>query len=245
MFPSHDRGATLADLKQEFTTQQIGIARKTLQRRGYVIEKEFTLIMPRFEGLANADATREEIQELLNEIQNHRQISVLKEAGLIMTYTDLLTQFGIRLKDYKRMDQAFDDHGIPHTSVYNSAGEQSRRLNPHQSHIIASIHENRALELLKTSNPNSLRTPSKEILAHGKPVEDIPNDYQLDVETDYGKLTRLATRVMGRPVYPFELRVDKMPTPGSDITIYSSPNGKKYSLAQEEQVAAWLKSFLK
>lgn len=154
--------------------------------------------MPQFEGLRNLDATDEEIQTLLDKIWHHGQCRVLKQAGLVIDLKTVAKKAGLYLAGYQVyfISESLKKEKLPQTKIPNKIKDKNGQEITFYYHIIASIDEPNAIDILKNDrNLDDLRINPVSQIA-GPRGEKLPNTYELNSE-EYEPVSNLIAEIRG------------------------------------------------
>jgi hypothetical protein len=246
-----EEGATLAELKQHLTTNQIAYTRNTLKSWGYDLPRKLEPVepvLPRFEGLKNQDATDQEIQVLLNKITTTSQVAVLKEAGLAVGLLDVARKAGLYLKANQiylvRESLARENPPIPQAKIPN---KNAKGQITGCYHIIAAIDEPEAINILRRDigldalriNPVSLAAGTKEATA--------PNTTELIRSDKYDRVGNLIEEIRGirlGSVRKDRVKIERI-IEDSPVPVYRYSNSCFYRKDQENELRSHILSRLR
>ena len=189
------RGASLYEIKSDFSTSQITTARQTLRGWGIDLEREVNPILHRFEGLRNPEANDQEIQALLNGVAGRRQVEVLKKAGLVVGLLDVARKAGLYLtgREIQYISESLEREKLPQAKVPNNV--RVKLIGYH--HIIAAADEQKAIIILQRDhNLDDLRINPVTLLA-GPKGEKLPNTNELIKSGEYEHLGKLIGDIWG------------------------------------------------
>ncbi len=244
-----DQGATLKELKNDYTTHQIGRARRVLESWGYELEREINLILPQFEGLTNIDATDGEIQSLLDKIRNHKQYQVLKQAGLVIDLSTVAKKAGL----YVGSDQVYfiseslAREKLPQAKVPTKIKDKNGQEGIVYYRIIARIDQPNATDILRADRSlDDLRiNPVRQIA--GPKGEKLPNTTQLKSE-EYESVSKLIGEIRGlrwTGIGKGGIKTADI-IEGSPVGIYGTNDGRiSYRKDEEEELRHHLEFWLR
>ncbi|PIT88851.1 MAG: hypothetical protein COU27_03145 [Candidatus Levybacteria bacterium CG10_big_fil_rev_8_21_14_0_10_36_7] len=182
------KGESFDDIRNDFSSTDAYSARKIMERWGITLGRE-DKIVPSFEGLRDSKKTKEEIQELLDQITNPSQVNVLKKAGLIVAVMNIAGEAGLYLrgKDAQRIRDIFRRNRLPLAKV---ALERKGKVLGYYS-VVATINKEEAVGVLGDDKGlDDLRT-NPVILLAGPEGKSLPNTTELVHSGEYVALGNL------------------------------------------------------
>lgn len=244
-----DQGATIDDIKKEYTAGQRSNARITLKSWGGTqLERELNPILPQFEGLRRPDATDEQIQTLLDKITNTGRHQVLKQAGLIIAQSTVARKTGLYISgdQVNFVSESLAKEKLPQAKFPHKIKDENGQGKIAYYHIIAAIHEQRATDILqKDRNLDDLRINPVTQIA-GPKAERLPNTTQLASE-EYESLGNLIGEIRGSRWSGKGKGGIKIADiiQGSTIEIYSNSAETLFRKDREAQLRLFLESRLR
>lgn len=193
-----EQGATLNELKKDYTAVQLGRSRYVLESWGYELKRENNPILPQFEGLRNPDATNEEIQTLLDKIRTLSQNRVLKKAGLVIDLTTVAKTAGLYFdpRQVNIISQSLAIEKLPQTKVAHKIKDKNGQEGIAYYHILAAKDQPDAIDILaRDHNLDDLRINPVTQIA-GPEEELLPNTTQLG-SNKYGSVGNLISEIRG------------------------------------------------
>lgn len=233
-----EQGATLDELKNDYTTDQVSSARPIVESWGYKLKREKTPILPQFEDLKNLDATDSEIQTLLDKITTS-QCGVLKQACLVVDLTTVAKKAGLYIPSDQIhfISESLRKELLPQTKVPFKTKDKNGQEKIYHYHIIATTDEPNAIDILKNDhNLDDLRINPVGQIA-GPTAKKLPNTYELASE-EYGSVGTLIADIKGWLRWSGRDKGGIKTADiinGSPVPIYIANNDRRFSYRKDQK----------
>lgn len=239
-----ESGEDVKAFKKRLGVDTVSYVRKTLRRFGVEVLHARQTIPERFAGLKNPDATRQQTQELLDEVKHNEQRRVLLKAGWIINLSQVARRASLypNATDILSIYNKLRAEELPVRRLAHKIKGKDGRETLRYYNFIAAKDLARATDILSTASEFA-RLKQNPVVQVSGPDGKIPNTNDLRFSKNYGHVGNLIFEISGKRLSgnsKIKLADIIKNLPGPTYKMLRGNGGFYYPVSQKEEFREYL-----